>query len=129
MRFARFRLALVGIAPLRRLPLAMRCFAHLTLVDLHSRPLILGLFSRKSARAFRVVAVVNAAARGVVDGVAFLPRLAVRGSNFFAPAAIVVVHRSSASKRATRGPHARHLQPSFFVLTKPSRTRRRPIGA
>src|SRR3954453_6644199 len=113
MRFAGLGLALVRIPPLRRLPFAARRFAHLALVDLHSRPLILSLLRRESARALGVVAVINAAARGVEHGVALLPRLAVGRSNFLAPAAVGVVHRSSASKRATCGPHARHLQPSI----------------
>src|SRR4051812_9636278 len=113
MRLAGLGLALVGIAPLRRLPFAVRGFAHLTLVDLHSRPLILGLLRRESTRTLRVVAVINAAARGVEHRVALLPCLAVGRSNFLPSAAVVVVHRSSASKRATCGPHARHLQPSI----------------
>jgi hypothetical protein len=48
--------------------------------------------------------VVNAAARGVVDGVAFLPSFAIGGFDSFASAAVVVVHGASALKKATCGP-------------------------
>ena len=129
MRFAGLGLTIVRIPPLCRLTLAVRRFAHLPLVDLHSRPLILSLFRRQPARPFRVVAVVNAAARGVVDGITLLPRFAVGRSNSYASAAIVVVHRSSASKKSNLHATRTALAAVIRVLANTSRTRRQPIGA